>query len=170
MVSDLHIGATWRELARQHAERIAIVDERGAWTFRQLQSRITRFGNALRALPLAKGDRVALLIPDIREYLEADYAIMSAGFVRVPLDPRLTRPDLAALLRFSDATALVAHGSFADKTDGLLDEVESLTKRCWNEHPSSRCRTATAKSSPASISAAAPPGHPKPSCCGIETW
>jgi acyl-CoA synthetase (AMP-forming)/AMP-acid ligase II len=127
MGSDLHIGATWRELARQHAERIAIVDERGAWTFRQLQSRITRFGNALRALPLAKGDRVALLIPDIREYLEADYAIMSAGFVRVPLDPRLPRLDLAALLRFSEATALVAHGSFADKTDGLGDEVESLT-------------------------------------------
>src|SRR5258708_25014444 len=110
MVSDLHIGTIWRELARHHAGRTAIIDEHGAWTFRQLQSRMTRFANALRALPLAKGDRVALLIPDIREYLEADYAIMSAGFVRVPLDPRLTRPDLAALLRFSRATALVTHG------------------------------------------------------------
>ena len=38
-------------------------------------------------LGCSKGDRVALLVPDIREYLEADYAIMSAGFVRVPIDP-----------------------------------------------------------------------------------
>src|SRR5260370_23514271 len=96
MVSDLHIGATWRELARLHADRTAIIDERGQLTYRQLQSRITRFGNALRAVSLGKRDRVALLVPDIREYLAADYGIMSAGFVRVPLDPRLTRADVAA--------------------------------------------------------------------------
>ena len=32
---------------------------------------------------------------------------MSAGFVRVPLDPRLTGGELAALLRYAGATALV---------------------------------------------------------------
>src|SRR5712671_5862334 len=122
----MHIGAKWRALARDHADRTAIVDDRGALTYRQFHARIVRFGNALRGLSLAKGDRVALLIPDIREYLEADYAIMSAGFVRVPLDPRLTRPDLAALLRSAGATALVTHASLADKTDGLAIEVESL--------------------------------------------
>ncbi len=70
----------------------------GAWSYRQLEARITRFGNALRGLGLRPGDRVALLIPDIREYLEADYGTMAAGLVRVPLDPRLTRHDLIALL------------------------------------------------------------------------
>jgi acyl-CoA synthetase (AMP-forming)/AMP-acid ligase II len=126
MVSDPHIGATWCELARLHADRTAIIDERGQWTYRQLQSRITRFGNALRALSMSKGDRVALLVPDIREYLEADYGIMSAGFVRVPLDPRLTRADLAALLRHAGAAALVTHASFAEQISGLADEVECL--------------------------------------------
>jgi acyl-CoA synthetase (AMP-forming)/AMP-acid ligase II len=126
MAPDLHIGGRWRELARRHADRTAIIDDRGAWTYRLLQSRITRLGNAMRGLALTKGDRVALLVPDIREYLEADYGVMSAGFVRVPLDPRLTRPDLVALLRSAGATALVAHVSFADKTDGLAAEVGSL--------------------------------------------
>jgi acyl-CoA synthetase (AMP-forming)/AMP-acid ligase II len=126
VLSDLHIGATWRELARLHADRTAIIDERGQLTYRQLQSRITRFGNALRALSLDKGDRVALLVPDIREYLEADYGIMSAGFVRVPLDPRLTRADVAASLRHAGATALVTHASFAEQVSGLTSEVGSL--------------------------------------------
>ena len=45
----------------------------GAWTFRQFHARITRFGNAMHGLGLAKGDRIALLMPDCREYLEADY-------------------------------------------------------------------------------------------------
>ena len=85
----MHIGTKWRELARQHGNHPAIIDDRGSWSFRDAHARIARFGNALAGLGLRKGDRVALLVPDIREYLEADYAIMSAGFVRVPLDPGL---------------------------------------------------------------------------------
>src|SRR6266849_3732025 len=122
----MHIGAEWRELALGHADRPAIIDDGGTWSYRQVYSRITRFGNALLGLALKKGERVALLIPDIREYLEADYAIMSAGLVRVPLDPRLTRADMASLFRHVGAAAVVGHVSFADKLDGLLRDVESL--------------------------------------------
>jgi acyl-CoA synthetase (AMP-forming)/AMP-acid ligase II len=122
----MHIGAKWRELARQHGDHPAIIDDRGSWSYRDIRARIARFGNALAGLGLRKGDRVALLVPDIREYLEADYAIMSAGFVRVPLDPRLTGGELTALLRYAGVTALVTHASFAPAVTGLTDEVESL--------------------------------------------
>jgi acyl-CoA synthetase (AMP-forming)/AMP-acid ligase II len=126
MTGELHIGAIWRELAHRHADRAAIVDDAGAWSYRQLEARITRFGNALRGLGLSTGDRVALLIPDIREYLEADYGTMAAGLVRVPLDPRLTRIDLIALLRHAGARVLVTHRSFAEQVEGLSGEVETL--------------------------------------------
>jgi len=126
MSAEMHIGAKWRELARLHADRTAIIDDRGGLTYRQFHARIVRFGNALRGLQLSKGDRVALLVPDYREYLEADYGIMSAGFVRVPLDPRLTRADLVALLRFVGARALVTHASLADRTAELAGDVETL--------------------------------------------
>jgi len=122
----MHIAAKWRELAQRHDSRAAIVDERGALSFREFHSRMTRFGNALAGLGLTRGDRVALLVPDIREYLEADYAIMAAGFVRVPLDPRSTRAELAALLRYAGAAVLVSHASFAAATDQLAQEVEGL--------------------------------------------
>ena len=122
----MHIAAKWRELAQRHDSRAAIIDERGALSFREFHSRMTRFGNALAGLGLTRGDRVALLVPDIREYLEADYAIMAAGFVRVPLDPRSTRAELAALLRYAGAAVLVAHASFTAATDRLAEEVEGL--------------------------------------------
>ena len=96
------------------------------WSFRQFHARITRFGNAMHGLGLAKGDRIALLMPDIREYLEADYGSMAAGFVRVPMDPRLTRRELVELLRRAGARALVTHPSFAEKVERLTDEVETL--------------------------------------------
>src|SRR3954451_17607055 len=122
----MHIGTKWRELARQHGDHPAIIDDRGSWSYRDVHARIARFGNALAGLGLRKGDRVALLVPDIRQYLEADYAAMSAGFVRVPLDPRLTRAELVALLRYAGATALVTHISFASTTDKLSEDVASL--------------------------------------------
>ena len=120
------IGTRLRELAAVQGDRDAIVDESGACSYRRFHERICRFGNALRGLGLAAGDRVALLMPDVREYLEADYAIMSAGLVRVPLDPRSTRADLVALLRHAGARALVTHRSLAEAFDGLSREVESL--------------------------------------------
>jgi acyl-CoA synthetase (AMP-forming)/AMP-acid ligase II len=126
MVAENHIGAIWRALAQRHADRPALVDEHGTWTYRDFHARMVRFGNALCGLSLGKGDRVALLLPDIREYLEVDYGTMAAGFVRVPLDPRLTRVDLAALLRHAGAAALVTHASFAEKAAGLAGEVEGL--------------------------------------------
>jgi acyl-CoA synthetase (AMP-forming)/AMP-acid ligase II len=124
--SPAHLGVLWRALARAHGDRPAIIDDVRSWSFRDFHGRIVRFGNALCGLPLSNGDRVALLLPDIREYLEADYATMAAGLVRVPLDPRLTRADLVAMLRHAGASALVAHASFAEKVAGLNDEVASL--------------------------------------------
>src|SRR5450432_2791687 len=119
MVGDMNIGAELANLAQWHGDRTAIADDVGRWSFRQFHARITRFGNALHGLGLNKGDRVALLIPDIREYLEVDYGTMAAGFVRVPMDPRLTRRELVDLLRHAGARALVTHASFAEKVDGL---------------------------------------------------
>jgi acyl-CoA synthetase (AMP-forming)/AMP-acid ligase II len=119
-------AARLRELAARQGDRTAIADEAGAWTYRQFFVRICRFANALRGLGLQAGDRVALLIPDIREYLEADYGIMAAGLVRVPLDPRATRADLVALLRHAGARALVTHASFADKTADLARDLDGL--------------------------------------------
>jgi acyl-CoA synthetase (AMP-forming)/AMP-acid ligase II len=122
----MHIAAKLAELAAAHPDRTAIVDEAGPHSFRQFVQRTARLGNAIRGLGLARGDRVALLIPDIREYLEADYGLMAAGFVRVPTDPRLTRNELASLLRFAGARAIITHASFAEKVEGLAGDVDGL--------------------------------------------
>jgi acyl-CoA synthetase (AMP-forming)/AMP-acid ligase II len=126
MAGEMHFSAALAQLALRHADRAAIVDDNGTWSFQQFNARVTRFGNALHGLGLRKGDRVALLLPDIREYLEADYGTMAAGFVRVPMDPRLLRRDLVGLLRHAGARALVTHASLAEKVDGLINEVENL--------------------------------------------
>ena len=122
----MHIGASLEQLALAHPDRVAIVDDAGTWSFHRFHQRITRFGHAMHGLGLAKGDRIALLLPDCREYLEADYGSMAAGFVRVPMDPRLTRRELVELLQRAGVRALVTHPSFGDKVERLTDDVETL--------------------------------------------
>ena len=116
------------QLSRWWPDRTALVDDTGSWSFRQLHARIMRVGNGLHGIGLTKGDRVGLLIPDVREYLEVDYGTMAAGLVRVPIDPRLTRQELIGVLRHAGARALVTHAQFAEKVEGLAAEVDGLVK------------------------------------------
>ena len=54
------------------------------------------FGAQLRPFSVDRGDRVALIGDQQFDYLIADYGVMAGGLVRVPLDPALSAPELAA--------------------------------------------------------------------------
>ena len=54
--------------------------------------------SARRLPPLEQGDRVALLVPGSREYVDLVVALLARGVVPVPLDPRLTGREQAAIL------------------------------------------------------------------------
>src|SRR5437868_5407790 len=122
----MDFGRTIAQLALRYGDRSAILDQSGAWSFRQFHDRIKRFGNAMAGIGLAPGDRIALLIPDCRDYLVADYGTMAGGFVRVPIDPRLTRREIITCLQHAQASALIVHGQFADKVADLCREVATL--------------------------------------------
>jgi acyl-CoA synthetase (AMP-forming)/AMP-acid ligase II len=102
-----HIGTWLQIVAGRRPGHPAIVDEAGALDWSRFAQRLRQTAQALRALGLRHGDRVALLLPDTRAYLEADYGVMSAGLLRVPMDPRLPRADVAALLNSSGARAVI---------------------------------------------------------------
>lgn len=124
----MDIATKLDQLSRSWPDKTAIIDDEGSWTFRQFHSRALRWGNALHGLGLRPGERVAFLLPDIREYLEVDYGTMAAGLVRVPTDSRLTRRELIGVLQHAGARALVTHEQFAEKVEGLAAEVGGLER------------------------------------------
>jgi acyl-CoA synthetase (AMP-forming)/AMP-acid ligase II len=122
----MHLGVAFSRLLSWYGDRIAIVDHAGEWSYRRFLGRVARFGQAMHGLGLSRGDRVGLLLPDVREYIEGDYGAMAAGLVRVPMDPRATRTDVVALLRHAGVRALVVHADLAATAEGLRGEVETL--------------------------------------------
>jgi long-chain acyl-CoA synthetase len=67
---------------------------------------------------LAPGDRVAILMRNRPEYLEALFAAWHAGLVAVPVNARLHRDEIAYILEDSGSAVVVADAEHADDVDG----------------------------------------------------
>jgi long-chain acyl-CoA synthetase len=72
-----------------------------------------RLARGLRGRGIAPGDRVALAITEDRpfEWLISYMAVHKSGGVAVPLNTRLSGPEVAAILRHADVTGLLASES-----------------------------------------------------------
>src|SRR5215217_4695852 len=102
-------------------QRIAIVDGAQRFTYRAFFDRVCRLAGALVSLGLQRGDRVAILDLNSHRYLEAYYACAHAGLVLIPANSRLSSRELTAILRDSDARALL----FSDPFRPLYEDVSA---------------------------------------------
>jgi long-chain acyl-CoA synthetase len=75
---------------------------------------------------LAPGDRVAIVMRNRPEYLEALFAIWHAGLVAVPINARLHREELAFILEHSASAVVVSDDDHADEVESLVDDMASL--------------------------------------------
>lgn len=83
---------------------------------------------------LSPGDRVAVLMANSPEYLEALFAIWHAGLVAVPINARLHREEIAYILDTSGTCVVVTDDDHAADGEALVGTVNSL--RAWLEAPS----------------------------------
>ena len=64
--------------------KVAIIHRDQRLTYPEFNSRVNRLASALRSSGIARGDRVAVLLPNIPPMLEAHFGIPAAGLVLVP--------------------------------------------------------------------------------------
>ncbi len=77
-------------------------------------------------LRLSVGDRVAIVMRNRPEYLEALFAVWHAGLVAVPVNARLHRDEIAYVLDHSQTTVAVTDDDHADDVESLVGGVGSL--------------------------------------------
>ncbi len=82
-------------------------------TFGQTDMQSRALAAYLQGLGLAKGDRVAVMMPNVPQYPVAVAAILRAGFVVVNVNPLYTPRELEHQLRDSGARAIVIIENFA---------------------------------------------------------
>jgi benzoate-CoA ligase family protein len=97
-----------------------------AYTYREVQARANRFGNALRALGVDVEDRVLLVLPDCPEFAIAWFAAAKIGAVIAMVNPALPAEDLAYYFQYTRAKVAVVDESTLDRIDPLRDSFPYL--------------------------------------------
>ena len=102
------------ESFQKYAARPAYVFMGKEVSYGETDSLSRAFAAYLQGLGLAKGDRVAIMMPNVPQYPVAVSAILRAGFVVVNVNPLYTPRELEHQLKDSGSKAIVIIENFAN--------------------------------------------------------
>lgn len=106
---------------REHPDRPAYVNMGQVLTFRKLEERSRAFAAYLQnELKLKRGERVALMMPNLLQYPIALFGTLRAGLVVVNVNPLYTPRELEHQLQDSGATAIVVVSNFASTLEKVV--------------------------------------------------
>jgi O-succinylbenzoic acid--CoA ligase len=98
------VVAFWIHLARRkQPDRIAIEGPERSLTYAEVAEAAIGVAGRLRRMGVRGGDRVALALPAVEDFVVALHGCFLAGAVAVPVDLRLTEEDRAARLAGAEA-------------------------------------------------------------------
>ncbi|MDL5159728.1 long-chain-fatty-acid--CoA ligase [Actinomycetospora termitidis] len=103
--------------ARQQPDVLAFVDAWSRRTYREIDDRVTRLGNALLSRGVAPGDRVAVLGRNSTEVVEAWLAVLRIGGIAVPVNFRMVADEIAYVLADCGAVAVLCDEAFTEVLD-----------------------------------------------------
>ncbi|MES2088676.1 MAG: AMP-binding protein, partial [Pseudomonadota bacterium] len=98
---------------REHARRDMAAFLEVRWTFAQIDEMSRALAAWLQAQGLAKGARVALMMPNVPQYMVAIAAVLRAGYVVVNVNPLYTPRELEHQLKDSGSEAIIILENFA---------------------------------------------------------
>ncbi|EPO1786342.1 long-chain-fatty-acid--CoA ligase FadD [Cronobacter turicensis] len=106
------------------ADQPAFTNMGEVMTFRKLEERSRAFAAWLQqGLGLQKGDRVALMMPNLLQYPVALFGILRAGMIVVNVNPLYTPRELEHQLNDSGASAIVIVSNFAHTLEKVVDKT-----------------------------------------------
>jgi long-chain acyl-CoA synthetase len=108
---------------KQYASRDAAACMGARLTFAEVDRLSIRLAAWLQSKDLAPGARVALMMPNVPQYMVAIAAVLRAGYAVVNVNPLYTPRELAHQLKDSGAEAIVILENFASTLEEVMDDT-----------------------------------------------
>jgi benzoate-CoA ligase len=115
-----------RHLAEGRGAKTAILSGDREVTYQQLAESVNRLGNALLALGVRMEERVAVILPDMPEWVFAFFGAMKIGAVAVPLNTNLKPQDYEYLLNDCRARVLITHPALLAQVEEARSNLKFL--------------------------------------------
>ena len=92
--------------------------------YEEFWSRTGRLAAALADRGIEPGDRVALYLPNVPQFLTAFHGVLRAGGVVVPMNPQYKSREISHLLADSEATVVVSLGDLVPRVEAVMDDTD----------------------------------------------
>jgi len=116
--------------------RVGVVCGGREFTYAEFGRRCELLATGLRGFGIAAGDRVGYLSFNNHQVLEGYYGVVQAGGIVMPLNARLSEPELVSILNHSGAKMLIFEDDFSDTVARLrrncrdVERWVSLGEKC----------------------------------------
>lgn len=111
----------FEKAALRYADKPAFINMGESMSFRKLEEQSRAFAAWLQNQPgLKKGDRVALMMPNLLQYPVALFGVLRAGLVAVNVNPLYTPRELEHQLSDSGAVVIVIVSNFAHTLEKVV--------------------------------------------------
>lgn len=127
-----------RRAVKYYPDKIAVIDDKIRFTYREFNQRINRLSNALNQAGISQGGHVAVILPNIHEMLECFYGICQIGAVMIPINYRLNQEDIAYILNHSESDLLIVDAQFAEPIEKIRDQIPNVRQIVVVEVPGFR--------------------------------
>ncbi|MGK9054943.1 long-chain fatty acid--CoA ligase [Neorhizobium petrolearium] len=114
------LGELFEDSCARYADRLAFSSMGKSLTFRQLEAESRKIAAWLQAQGFAKGDRIAVMLPNILQNPVIVYGILRVGLVVVNVNPLYTPRELEYQLKDSGAKAIFVLENFARTVEQAL--------------------------------------------------
>lgn len=112
---------TW---AGETPDAVAVIDGERQVSYGELRDRMRQIAGALRAAGIAKADRLAYLGKNSAEQVEFTAAAAAIGALVVPLNWRLSPPEIARIVTHMDAKPVVVQKPLANTWNDVAQVLE----------------------------------------------
>ena len=107
-VPDVTFGDYIEDICKKYSNQIAYEYNGTSFTYNEINDLSNKFANALIKLGVKKGDRVALLLPNIPQFPIALYGILKAGAISVGTNFLYTSTEIESQLRDAKPKIVIA--------------------------------------------------------------
>ena len=115
-----------RNLDGARAEKTAVIDDAGHYSYAEVAKRINRAGNAFLDLGVMPEQRVMMCMLDSVDFIACFFGAIKIGAVPIPVNTLLMPEDYDYMLRDSRALVLVVSTALWDKFEANVAEVSTV--------------------------------------------
>ena len=116
------------ESAKNQPDKIALIHKERQISYKLLNIMTDRLANGLKSLEIGKGNRVALIAPNIPEFVISFFSVLKTGATVIPVNFLFKGEELKYVLKHSQVSTVIIAAPFLPALMKIKEELPDLEK------------------------------------------